>query len=61
MANSKIKRKEVCLSTEVIKKLQVLATKDNRLLKNYMEKVLSDHVAPEEHLSSDGISQSDKK
>lgn len=44
MANEKLKRKEVSLPGEVLKKLQMLAKKDLRPLKQYMEKVLTDHA-----------------
>lgn len=44
MANGKLKRKELSLPTDILKKLQTLANKDMRPLKKYMEKVLIDHA-----------------
>lgn len=44
MANGKLKRKELSLPADILKKLQSLANKDLRPLKKYMEKVLIDHV-----------------
>lgn len=35
-----MKRKEIALPEEVLKKLEVKADKENRSLKNYMEQVL---------------------
>lgn len=40
LENASMKRKEVSLPEEVIKKLEAKALKDNRSLKNYMEQVL---------------------
>lgn len=44
MPNGKLRRKELSLPADILKKLQGLANKDMRPLKKYMEKVLIDHV-----------------
>lgn len=44
MSKIKLKRKEVWLTPDIIKKLEAKARADKRDLKPYMEKVLSDHV-----------------
>jgi len=43
MRNDKYKRKEVLLPESVVKWLEILAKKDDRKVKKYMEKVLTDH------------------
>jgi len=42
----KIIRKNIDLPETVVDKLIVLGEKDNRTVKNYMEKVLMDHAEP---------------
>jgi hypothetical protein len=42
--SDKTKRAEVHLLPDIVKQLKVLADKENRSLKNYMETVLINHV-----------------
>lgn len=44
MAKEKLKRKEVWLPSDILKKLEILAVADMRTLKPYMEKVLTEHA-----------------
>jgi len=52
MSKIKLKRKEVWLTQDVIKKLEQKAKDDFRPLKSYMEKVLNDHVKDNESLNN---------